>query len=103
MPDAPPPVDQLKIVNVQDARRWEARSGDDVLGYSEYREQPGRVIFTHTVVEPEHEGQGVGSSLARAALDDALARDLRVTPICPFIRAYVERHAKYAGSVDMPS
>jgi predicted GNAT family acetyltransferase len=74
-----------------------------VLGYSEYREQPGRIVFTHTVVEPQYEGQGIGSRLAQAALDDAVAREMRVTPLCPFIRSYVERHDEYASAVDMPS
>lgn len=97
------PAAQIEIVNHAEARRWEARSAGKVLGYSEYREVPGRIVFTHTLVEPEHEGGGIGSRLARAALDDAVARELRITPICPFIRSYVERHDTYADAVDMPS
>ncbi len=107
MPDSPTPdaaiTDEVEVVNDAEAHRWEARSGGEVLGYSEYREQPGRIVFTHTVVKPEHEGGGIGSRLARAALDDAVARDLRVTPMCPFIRSYIERHDQYADAVDSPS
>ncbi len=91
----------LEIVNNSDARRWEARSNGEVLGYSQYREEPGAIVFTHTVVEPQHEGRGIGSQLARTALDDAITRELRITPRCPFIRSYVERHPQYAPAVDM--
>jgi predicted GNAT family acetyltransferase len=61
------------------------------------------VAFTHTVVEPRFEGQGIGTRLARAALDDAVGHDLRITPYCPFIRAYLERHPEYAAWVDQPA
>ncbi len=39
--------------------------------------------------------QAIGSAIARAALDSARARGLRVIPQCPFIRAYIERHPEY--------
>jgi len=91
-----------EIVNNEDARRWEASLDGQVVGYSEYRLATKRVIFTHTVVEPEYEGRGIGTQLARAALDDALARDLRITPYCPFVRSYLKRHGEYSAMVDLP-
>ena len=84
-------------------RRWEAHVGEELAGYAEYRAVTGRIIFTHTVVEPRFEGRGIGTRLARAALDDAVARGLRITPHCPFIRAYLERHPKYRERVDWPA
>ena len=46
--------------------------------------------------DPAFEGQGVGSALARGALDDAIHRgDRRIKVVCPFIRAWVERHPDY--------
>ena len=54
------------------------------------------ITFTHTEVDPAFEGQGVGSALARGALDDAIHRgDRRIKVVCPFIRAWVERHPDY--------
>jgi len=90
----------IEVVNNVHRQRWEARDAHSVLGFSEYREQPGRVIFTHTKVDPEHEGRGIGSRLASAAVADAIARQLRITPICPFIRSYLERHPEFSASVD---
>jgi uncharacterized protein len=48
------------------------------------------------------EGHGIASKLARAALDDAVAHDLRITIYCPFFASYVRRHTEYNASIDEP-
>lgn len=53
------------------------------------------VTFTHTEIDDAYEGQGLGSQLARAALDDVRDKGLRVRPLCPFIKAWIERHPDY--------
>lgn len=75
--------------------RYELLLDGTVAGFAEYRDRDGRRIFVHTVVDPAHGGRGLGSRLARAALDDALARHMPVVPRCPFIRAWIERHPDY--------
>lgn len=52
-------------------------------------------VLSHTGVEPSHEGRGVGSHLARTALDDIWARDLKVMPVCPFILGWIRKHPEY--------
>ncbi len=79
--------------------RFEATAGGRLAGIAAYRLRPGAVVFTHTAVEPEWEGRGVGGALARAALDDARGRGLRVVPRCPFIAAWIRRHPEYAELV----
>jgi len=54
---------------------------------------------THTVVEPEFEGRGVGGRLARGALDLIRSSGSRVVPLCTFMAAYIERHPDYADLV----
>ena len=93
---------EARVANNEAARRWEAHVGDDLAGYAEYRLAGGRVVFTHTVVFAQYEGRGIGSQLARHALDDAVNRGLRITPYCPFIRAYIRRHPGYRDHVDLP-
>ncbi len=90
------------MANNEAARRWEARLAGQLAGYAEYRKGRSRVIFTHTLVMAEFEGRGVASQLARRALDDAVALGLRITPYCPFFRAYLQRHPTYLEHVDMP-
>jgi len=89
-------------IRVQDnvaAARYEARVGDTLAAYAEYRVEGGRVVFTHTEVEAEFEGQGVGSVLARGALADVRGRGLNVVPLCPFIRGWIEKHPDYQDLV----
>jgi predicted GNAT family acetyltransferase len=97
-------ADPFEIRDNREANRWEVAAADEdkVIAYAEYRVRPGAVAFTHTVVEPEYEGKGIGSRLARTVLDDAVTRGLRIVPYCPFIAAYLERHPEYGEHVDMP-
>jgi predicted GNAT family acetyltransferase len=37
----------------------------------------------------------VGSKLAKFVLDDARARGRKVSPLCPFIAAWMKRHPEY--------
>lgn len=91
------------VVTVTDnpaASRYEARVGDEVAGFAAYRLREGVIVFTHTEVDPAHEGTGVGSVLARGALDDVRERGGReVVPLCPFIASWIERHPDYAALV----
>jgi len=80
--------------------RYEIRLGDQVVGYTEYRDRAGRRIFVHTKVDPGHEGEGLGSRLIRAALDDTRANGLPIIARCPFVRAFVERHREYLAPLD---
>ena len=70
---------------------------------SQFRLEPGAIVFTHTIVRPEFEGRGLGSRLAKFVLDDAVARGERIVPECPFIAAYLRRHPGYEASVEWPA
>lgn len=102
MADSEPKPDDFEWADNPSQRRWEVAHGGKVIAFAEYRTTPDRIVFTHTVVDPEYEGHGIGSRLARLVLDDALHRNMRITPRCPFIRAYIQRHPEYADSTDMP-
>lgn len=64
-----------------------------------YQQNGDVITFLHTLVADELEGQGVGSSLARAGLDYARQQGLTVVPSCPFVRGYIDRHQEYADLV----
>ena len=65
----------------------------------DYRRVGSQIIFTHTGVPPALEGQGIGSKLARTALDYAREQELKVVPLCPFIAGYINRHPEYQDIV----
>jgi predicted GNAT family acetyltransferase len=78
------------------AGRYEVTVDGEPAGFAAYRIHGDRIIFTHTEVDDAYEGRGVGGALARAALDDVRARgQYRVTALCPFISAWIERHPDY--------
>jgi predicted GNAT family acetyltransferase len=84
----------IRIVDNPVESRYEARSGERVLGFVAYWLDPDgrRIVLVHTEVRPEAEGQGIGSRLAKDALDDIRARGLKLTVECPFVTAYLKRH-----------
>lgn len=89
------PDDGLRIVDDPANQRYEARLGEVLVGFSEYRRIGDRLIFLHTEVDPAFEGRGIGGRLAAGALDDVRARGLTFTVKCPFIASYLERHPEY--------
>ncbi len=92
----------VRVVDNQQLRRYELHLAGKIVGISAYVPRPDRIIFTHTEVDDALEGQGMGSRLAKGALDDVRSRGLRVTPRCPFIAAYIRRHPDYQDLVDLP-
>lgn len=87
----------IEITDSPDDNRYEARIDGRRAGVAEYMrtKESGLVVFTHTEVDPEYNGQGVGSALARAALDAARADGLKVLAVCPFITGWMARHPDY--------
>lgn len=87
----------VTVSNNPDASRYEAVVDGQVAGFAEYMLTDDMIVFTHTEVSPDFEGQGVGSALAKGALGDVRASAERsVMPLCPFIKAYMEKHPEYA-------
>ncbi len=76
-------------------RRFELDAqGHTAFAY--YQKAPGVITFTHTEVPPALGGQGIGSRLAQGALESARKQGLKVVAKCPFISAYIGKHAEFA-------
>ena len=83
-----------------EVRNNEARSRfemtvEGATAVAQYKLEGDVIHFTHTIVPLEVEGRGVGSRLVKGALDEARRQGLQVDPICPFVRAYIDKHAEY--------
>ncbi len=87
------------VHDAPEAERYEIRDGDRVLGLAAYQHRGDQVVFTHTEVDPQAEGSGLGGRLVRAALDDVRAKGLHVVPRCSFVRGWIERHPEYGDLV----
>jgi predicted GNAT family acetyltransferase len=90
---------RVRIVDRPEAGRYEALVGEAVAGFLDYRRGTERLLVRHTEVDPAFEGRGIGSALARRAIDDARAAGLTVIVVCPFVRAWLVRHPDDAVGV----
>jgi predicted GNAT family acetyltransferase len=88
----------VSVVDNPGRHRFETRVGE-YLAVAEYHRNGGTITFTHTEVPAPLEGRGIASQLAHTALEQAKAEGLTVIPLCPFIAAYIRRHAEYGALV----
>ncbi|MGE3146470.1 MAG: GNAT family N-acetyltransferase [Pseudorhodoplanes sp.] len=82
------------VRNNEAASRFELETGGHVA-VAHYELSGNVIAFTHTEVPQALSGQGVGSRLARGALEQVRARQLKVVAQCPFIAAYIGKHAEF--------
>lgn len=87
------------VTDAPQAQRFEVRVDGVLAGFAAYRRLGRQVVLTHAEVLPSYQGRGVASALARGALDDVRSHGLEVVPVCPYIKAWIDRHPDYAGLV----
>jgi uncharacterized protein len=85
-------ADGIVVRNNTAANQFEAEIDGQVALAAYGRMESDTIVFTHTEVPDAFEGRGIGSKLARAALDYARSEQLKVVPLCPFIASYIRRH-----------
>ncbi|NYI41009.1 GNAT family N-acetyltransferase [Demequina lutea] len=109
MTDSP----NTSVVRNEDAERYElildgAQTGEAetdhaVAGFAAFHESETHIAFTHTEIDDAYQGQGLGLRLAEAALADAVARDLTIIPLCPYMARYLERHEIEGARIEWPN
>lgn len=63
----------------------------------QYRRTANSITLIHTEVPQADRGRGLGNQLIRAALDFAHFNQLKVVPVCPFVKAYLQKHPEAAS------
>jgi predicted GNAT family acetyltransferase len=90
----------VDVVNNNEAEsRYEVHVDGALAGFLEYRTVGDVLVLVHTEVDEAYAGQGVGAQLAKFALDDAQARGVKVSPLCPFVAKYIDKHPEYRVTV----
>ena len=56
------------------------------------RTSPTLIIIDHTGVPDALRGKGVGQALAAHAIDEARRGGWKIIPLCPFMKAQMDRH-----------
>ncbi|MCX4540017.1 GNAT family N-acetyltransferase [Streptomyces sp. NBC_01565] len=93
---------EAKAIEFKDERkagRLLAVEGGAVVGFIAYfvlAEAPGALVAVHTVVEPGHEGRGIGGDLVKTFYGIAAAEGVPVVPLCPYAAGWAARHPEQA-------
>ncbi len=79
----------------EDASRFEAHSGETVVGRILLKPRGDVIELDHTTVEPGFEGQGIAGQLVRAASDHVRSVGSRLVARCSYAETWLERHPEY--------
>ncbi|MEU8245306.1 GNAT family N-acetyltransferase [Nonomuraea sp. NPDC048916] len=90
----------IEVVDNSAESRFEVLVDGKVAGFADYVLLPTKIIFSHTEVQPEFEGQGLGSKLIKHALDASRDTGLTVVPRCPYVARLIERNPRYQDLLD---
>jgi predicted GNAT family acetyltransferase len=85
----------FQLSDNQEKHRFELHVGIELAAFAEYNVLKNGLLFTHTEVLPAFEGRGIGSAIARYALDETRRRSVQAIPVCPFIAGYLRKHPEY--------
>jgi len=91
---------EITVRDNAEAQCYDALIGDQVVGTIVYERSGRRLVFSHTIVEPEFRGRGIGTVLVTKALDDVRAKDMTLTNYCEFVAAFIAAHPDYADLID---
>ncbi len=83
-----------EIQHNEDRRRFEIKT-EGKLAVAEYIRTKEKLFLTHTEVPKALSGQGLGSRLAKTALQFARDEQLRVVPLCPYMAGYMSKHPEW--------
>ena len=81
----------MEIARNSDKSQFEAIL-DGQTAVAVYEMNGSQMTVTHIIVPPAIEGRGVGSGLAKFAIQTARDEELTIVPQCPFMAAYFRRH-----------
>ncbi|WP_209719249.1 GNAT family N-acetyltransferase [Marmoricola sp. OAE513] len=96
-------MSDVEVSNNTELSRYEAHVDGRLAGFAEYHLRGSSIVFTHTEVADEFEGQGIGGAIVRQSLDEIRAAgQYDVVPICPFYKGWIGKHPDYADLVHQP-
>ena len=87
-------IGKLEVKNSPDARRFETWL-DGQVAVIEYMRAGNNIVFTHSEVPRDFEGQGIFTRMAKVALDYAVEAGYKIQAVCPLVLRYIERHPEY--------
>ncbi|MFJ2834058.1 MULTISPECIES: GNAT family N-acetyltransferase [Nocardia] len=90
---------ERRVVRNPEKNRYDVFYDGALAGFAEYIERDNDTDFIHTEIDGAFAGKGLGSVLARQAVEDVIARGRTITAHCPFIRGWLDKHPEYDAHV----
>jgi len=87
------------VTDNPEASRFEISVDGKLAGFTEYVDKGQVLVFPHTEVFDEFEGQGLAAILVTGALDDVRAKGRLIQPECPYVRRFLRMHPDYKDLV----
>lgn len=91
---------EITVRDNTESRCYDALLAGEVVGTLIYEHNGPRLVFTHTIIEPQYRKKGIGTKLVQGALDDVRAKGETVTNYCGFVSTFVKAHPEYADLID---
>lgn len=85
---------EYNVINNTELSRFEIHE-EGHIAFEKYELFDGGIAYVSTVVPEALGGRGIATFLVKYVLDDAVAKGLKIKPICPVVKKYVEKHPEY--------
>lgn len=83
------------VANNPETSRYEISVDGVLAGFTEYIDKGDLLVFPHTVVFEEFDGQGLAAILVTGALDDVRANGRVIRADCPYVAGFLRKHPEY--------
>ena len=91
------------VIHNPDLTRYELWLGDEKIGHADYLDVEGVWHFTHTEVDPAHQGKNYAAILMRECFKDIESHQYaKVWPVCPYVVKYMQRHSETESLLAKP-
>ena len=87
------------IEHKPESHRYVIQVDGEQAGFADYVERGEVRDFNHTVIDPQHRGQGLSAPLIQHALDHTRAAGHTIIPSCSAVQRFVEKNPEYRDLV----
>jgi predicted GNAT family acetyltransferase len=87
-------LNQLNIIHNLTAEQFEVEIEGEMC-VLQYKRRGDALLFYHTGVPPELEGQGIANRLGYVAMEYVKENSLKAVPRCEFMEVYLRKHKEY--------
>lgn len=86
---------EYEVKHNKDRNRFEVTIGDHLCEINYSTTPEGYLRVSHTGVPKALSGQGIAAAMTQYMLEYVKEKSLKIYPLCPYTRAYIERHPEY--------